>query len=383
MERAGVCILGATGSVGRQSVEVIRLLDDFEIVALAAHSSYKQLAQLAHENNASIVSISSAREVSLRGLLPDIKIASIEDCINHPNVDIVINALPDIGGLRGTLAAIEAGKTLLLANKESLVAGGALVMAKARERGVKILPLDSEHSAIWQALAGARRSDLKRIYLTASGGAFRNLTREEIAKSDAQAALKHPNWRMGKGVTLNCATMMNKGLEYFEARWLFGVPFSQIEILLHPQSIVHSMVQFSDNSVIAQMGPPDMRQCIGYALTAPRRGFAGIKELDFIGKKLEFSAPDLERFPCLKIALDVAKSEGTGLSTRPAVMLRANEILIEGYSRKTFGFYDVSRLLNQVLERHEPVRVETIGDINQAIMWTRQTLEDIIRKEFF
>lgn len=279
------------------------------------------------------------------------------------------------GGLRPTLDAIEAGRAIALANKETLVMAGGIVLAKAAERGVNIIPVDSEHSAIFQCLLGHRRQDLRRIILTASGGPFLHASPEELASVTPAQALQHPNWIMGKKITIDSATMMNKGLEVIEAGWLFGLPVSEIDVLIHPQSIVHSLVEYRDGSVIAQLGVPDMRIPIAYALSFPRRLLRKEPRLDLsTAGALAFSKPDLQRFPALKLAYAAAQTGGT----MPAVMNGANECAVAAFIGNKIAFIGISRVVEKVLSHHCVKEEPNIEDILAADRWAREEAEHII-----
>ena len=285
-------------------------------------------------------------------------------------VDTVISAMTGAAGLQPTYEAICAGKNIALANKETMVMAGALVMEKAKEHGVSILPVDSEHSAIFQSLQGHDRNDLKRIMLTASGGPFRNFSIEEMSNVTASQALNHPNWEMGPKITIDSATMMNKGLEIIEAKWLFDLKMSQIDVLIHPQSIVHSMVEYMDGSIIGQMGVPNMMIPIAYALSYPRHMTTGLAplELEKIGT-LTFEKPDFKRFKCLALALRAAE-QGDSM---PAVMNGANEIAVEAFLSNKIGYLDIAELIEYTMQAHTPFPVDTIESVMTADRWARET----------
>jgi len=285
-------------------------------------------------------------------------------------VDTVVSAMTGAAGLVPTYEAIKAGKNIGLANKETMVMAGPLVMAEARKRGVTILPIDSEHSAILQSLQGHLREDLKRVILTASGGPFRDLSVEEMRHVTAAQALKHPNWHMGPKITIDSATMMNKGLEVIEAKWLFDLEIDQIDILIHPQSIVHSMVEYRDGSFIGQMGIPDMTIPISYALSYPRHLGNGLPPLDLemIGD-LSFRKPDMKRFRCLELALRAATTGGS----MPAVLNGANEIAVDAFLEGTIGFLEIPDLIEKTMDAHTHSSVETIEAVMSADKWARDT----------
>ena len=376
-----ISILGSTGSIGCQTIEVAQNLPGVKVRALAAGSNYELLAEQAKIVRPSLVALydkEAARQ--LKKLLPDIEVAAgMEGILQCAVMDtanttineshLVVNAMVGSIGLKPTLAAIEAKRDVALANKETLVAGGSLVMDAAKKNGVNIRPIDSEHSAIWQCLNGdlsGNYESVSQLILTASGGSFRTWTKEEIAKSSAADALQHPNWNMGSKITIDCATMMNKGLEYIEAHWLFNIPYEKIQVLIHPQSIIHSMVKFEDGAVMAQMAPPDMRQPIQYALTAPTRISRSNDSLDFLTlNALTFEAPDMERFPCLALAIKAAKIGGT----LPAMMNALNENLVAAFLRNDIAFYDISQIIGKAMDTYYVKPVHNLADVEEAEAW--------------
>jgi len=352
-----ICILGCTGSIGRQTFEVLQNIKDIKVCALAAAgNNLDELKRQAQILKPSVTAVYN--ETGMDGLL---------ECVTLPEVDLVVNAMVGGIGLQPTMAAIAAKKHIALANKETLVAAGSLVMEAARQNKVKILPIDSEHSAIWQCLAGESTQYVKRLILTASGGAFRDWSKAEIEKSTAADALRHPNWNMGKKITIDCATMMNKGLEYIEAHWLFNTPYEKIDILVHPQSIIHSMVEFEDGAVMAQMGAADMRQPIQYALTGERLARLH-SPLDFLKQDLTFSKPDLDRFPCLRLAMEAAKIGGT----MPAMMNALNEHLVEAFLQNKIRFYDIPRLIEKAMGSYTVESVESLADVYESESWANE-----------
>jgi len=363
-----IAILGSTGSIGRQALDVVREhADDFQIVALAAHRNVELLAQ--HVENfrpayVGVVDAESADEFKNRGLT-DVELVSGKDSLvklaTLPEVDLVLVALVGIAGLEPTIAALEAGKNVALANKESLVAGGHLVMEAARRFGSKVIPVDSEHSAIFQCLAGCDDpSRIKRIYLTASGGPFRDYTRDELRYVTVEDALNHPNWRMGKKVTIDSATLMNKGLEVIEAHWLFGLSIEQIQVVIHPQSIVHSMVEYVDGSIIAQMARTDMRIPIQYALSWPRRIKSGIGSLDLTATEpLTFEMPDFDRFPCLALAYKALEIGGT----MPVVLNAADEVAVEKFLKGEISFIEIPVMIEQAMKSHKAIQNPDLNTI--------------------
>ena len=363
-----LAILGATGSIGRQTLEVVRSFSDqFEVVGLAAGRDAELLTKQITEFRPKLVSIESASsQERLRS--PQYELLSLDELASHPDVDLVVIAISGKAGLSPTLAAIEAGKSIALATKEVLVMAGEIVTAAAKRRGVEIMPIDSEPSAIWQCLRGEERS-VARLILTASGGPFRQFSREQLATITPQQALDHPTWRMGKKITIDSATMMNKGFEVIEAQWLFDVPMENIEIVVHPQSIVHSFVEFVDGSTKAQLSPPDMRLPIQYALFYPQRPPSELPRLDFSDMgPLTFEAPDLEKFPCLRLALEAGRKKGT----YPAVLAAADEVAVELFLEQRIGFLDIATLVEEVLEQHQSIPHPSLEEILAADAWARE-----------
>ena len=354
MKKRRIAILGSTGSIGTQTLDVVRQHRDlFEVEMISAGNNAGLLAAQAREfdvNN--VVICNEARYEALSEALKDSDskvwtgVDSLCSLVRGEGVDIVVGAMVGFSGLRPTLAALEAGKIVALANKETLVAAGALVTATMREHGAVILPVDSEHSAIFQCLLGAQGNTVEKIHLTASGGPFRTWERSRIAAAKASDALKHPNWDMGAKVTIDSATMMNKGFEVIEARWLFDVDPKCINVVVHPESIIHSMVEFTDGAVIAQLGCPDMREPIGFALSFPARITVGNRKLDFaqLGS-LNFEAPDLGRFPNLRLAFEAIERGGNA----PCALNAANEVAVAAYLKGQIGFYDISRINEKCL----------------------------------
>ena len=363
-----IAILGSTGSIGTQTLDIVRQHRDmFEVELISANSSTDLLIRQAKEfdvNNVVICDESKYAEVAegLKG--SDSKVfAGIDSLCSlaaAEDVDIVVGAMVGFSGLRPTLAALEAGKIVALANKETLVAAGSMVTRTMREHGAVILPVDSEHSAIFQCLLAAQGNAVEKIHLTASGGPFRTWSKEQIAAATAAQALKHPNWSMGAKVTIDSSTMMNKGFEVIEARWLFDIPAERINVVVHPESIIHSMVEFEDGAVIAQLASPDMREPIGFALTFPARISVGNKKLDF-GElsKLTFANADTDRFPCLALAYEAIKRGGNA----PCALNSANEIAVAAYLKSEIGFYDIARLCEQALVGLDFVADPSLDDI--------------------
>lgn len=368
-----VAILGSTGSIGTQALDVIRAnREQFEVTSLTCGKNISRLSEQIEEFHPQLVVTADAEDASkLAKQHPKIEIMYGEEgfiAAAEDHSEILLNSLMGMRGLVPTYRAIKAGKDIALANKETLVAGGELIMNAVREKGVRLLPVDSEHSAIFQCLQGNSGQKIKRILLTASGGPFRGYTKEELAEVTLEQALRHPKWTMGKKITIDSATMMNKGLEVIEARWLFDVPLADIQILVHPQSIVHSAVEFEDTSVIAQLGLPDMRIPISVALGYPQRIPYEGRGLDFFkeGANLTFEEPDVEVFGCIRLAYEASKAGGS----YPVVMNAANEVLVEQFLQGKIRFTDIEKNIEKLLELHTPsynLGLNDIIEIDQKI----------------
>jgi 1-deoxy-D-xylulose-5-phosphate reductoisomerase len=363
-----LAVLGSTGSIGQQTLEVVRALTGrFRIVGLAAGKNLELLAGQVNEFKPEFVSyVASDRKKSR---LTGCDVITLEELASHPNVDIVVIATSGTAGLGATLAAVKAGKTVALANKESLVAAGEIITAAAKKSGACILPVDSEHSAIFQCLLGEKQAP-RRIILTASGGPFRDYSKQQMADITIEKALRHPSWRMGRKVTIDSATLMNKGLEVIEARWLFNVAIENVKVLVHPQSIIHSMVEFVDGSVKAQLSCPDMRLPIQYALTYPDRlNNAGLPRLNWDSfADLTFEPPDTDRFPCLRLAVEAGGAGGT----QPAALAAADEVAVELFLAGRIGFPDIPRLIAGALEQHSLKSHPSLDEIIAADKWARE-----------
>lgn len=347
MEKRHIAILGSTGSIGRQALDVVRQHPDmFEVELLTANNSSSLLISQAIEFNANNVVICNEDkyEEVASALQPHyIKVfagmQSVCDLVGSDNIDIVLTAMVGFSGLRSTVAAIKAGKTVALANKETLVAAGEAVMDLAARHRTAILPVDSEHSAIFQCLHCSPESDIEKIHLTASGGPFRTWTKDMMARATAEEALRHPKWKMGSKITVDSATMMNKGLEIIEARWLFGTDESRINVVVHPESIIHSMVEYADGTVMAQLGQPDMRGPIQYALGYPYRLPSESRKLDFASLgSISFQAPDPDRFPAMQLAREALRKGGN----MPCIMNAANEVAVAAFLQGKTGFYGIT-----------------------------------------
>ncbi len=376
-QQRNLSVLGSTGSIGRQTLDVAERLE-LSVAALTGNRNTKLLEQQARRFRPRLVVAyeeTSARELRIALGDTDIPVASglsgLIEAAALPEADTVVTAVTGMIGLRPTLAAIEAGKRIALANKETLVCAGELVMARARAVGAEILPVDSEHSAIFQCLEGNRDRTVRRILLTASGGPFFGRSRAELAAVTRQQALKHPNWSMGAKITIDSATLMNKGLELIEAMRLYDMPPERIEIVVHRESIIHSMVEYSDGAVLAQLGLPDMRLPIEYALTWPARGRLVVEPMDFAAcPPLTFARPDMETFGCLRLARQTAESHGTAC----AVLNGANEAAVGRFLRDEIGFLDIERLVALALERVPDKPSPSLEDILEADAAARQTV---------
>ncbi|WP_028325871.1 1-deoxy-D-xylulose-5-phosphate reductoisomerase [Desulfatirhabdium butyrativorans] len=379
-----ITILGSTGSIGQNTLRIAHKFPErFRIEALVADTSIDLLAKQIQAFLPGLAVVrDEAHARALREKLPagcDTEIRFGEagriQAATLAGVDTVVAAMVGAAGLPAVMAAIEAGKTIALANKETLVMAGSHVMRAAQERQVSIFPIDSEHSAIFQCLQGNRHSDLDRILLTCSGGPFRTLAASEFAAITPERALCHPNWSMGKKITIDSATLMNKGLELIEAHHLFGVPAERIEVVVHPESIVHSMVAYRDGSVMAQMGVADMKTAIAYSLSYPERLDIGqpIPNFSSIGS-LHFEAPDLERFPCLRLAFEAARIG----ETMPAVMNAANEVAVYAFLERRIGFLDIADRIGRVMADHRVLSHSTLDDVFEADRWARQRTREIL-----
>ena len=376
-----VVLLGSTGSIGTSTAKVAGdLPNDIRLVGLAAGGNAELLAKQARQFRPELVSIGSPEKAAkLRPQLDGIRVASGEEGLIElatlPSADIVLIAIVGTTGLQPALAAIRAGKDIAVASKEILVMAGEIVMAEARKHGVRVLPVDSEHSAIFQCLEGRSPGSVRRLILTASGGPFRETPAGQFAGITVEQALKHPSWVMGRKITIDSATMFNKGLEMIEARWLFDIPMLQVDVVVHPQSVVHSMVEFVDGSILSQLSTPDMCLPIQYALTCPGRAASERVQTDLpaLGR-LDFEAPDLAKFP----ALGQARRAGETGGTLPAVLNAANEIAVDAFCDRQTSFPGISDAVGQVMDRHELIGQPSLEQILQADAWARETARDAL-----
>lgn len=366
----GLAVLGSTGSIGTQTLDVVRSYPDrFSVVALAARKSLASLDAQLREFNPKLVSCEGSAEEKASLLSNGCTESAMEDMVRHPDVDLVVSATVGDTALGPTLAAIDAGKKVALANKESVVMAGGLLTDLAERRNVELLPVDSEPNAIWQCLQGERKA-IRRLIITASGGAFRDTPPSELASVTPEQALDHPTWNMGPKITIDSATLVNKAFEVIEAHWLFGVPWEDIEVVIHPQSMIHSMVEFVDGSVKAHISPPDMRVPIQYALFHPERVRNDrVARFDPVAtSELTFKSWDPERYPCFQLVLDVVKRGGTW----PAVVCGADEAAVDMFLAGHIGFLEIESVIRGVTERHEPKANPTIQDILSAGAWARE-----------
>ncbi len=375
-----ISILGSTGSIGTQALDIVRNSNDFKIVALSTNQNVDILEKQAIEFKPEMVSVGKEEDaVALREKLKPygIKVSygaeGLIEVASRNDADILLNSVVGMVGLLPTMKAIEAGKTIALANKETLVTGGEIVMRELKKRNVSMIPVDSEHSAVFQCLKSGSHREVEKIILTASGGPFRGMSKSDIEKVGLKDALNHPNWEMGRKITIDSATLMNKGLEVIEAKWLFDVDLDEIDVVVHPQSIIHSMVEFVDGSVIAQMGEPDMRVPIQYALTYPERVKNHIKKLDLLeSNNLTFEAPDREVFSCLNLAIESSKKGGT----MPTVLNASNEIAVDYFLNEKIRFVDIPLMVEKAMSLHKNILNPNLEDIINS---DRETRENVIK----
>ncbi|MBU1201298.1 MAG: 1-deoxy-D-xylulose-5-phosphate reductoisomerase [Nanoarchaeota archaeon] len=363
-----IAILGSTGNIGKQVLEVVdKHPDKLKVVALSANDNVELLKEQVKKYKPIAIAISGkkkARELKesvdarvYSGHDAQIKIAAMKD------YDMLVNAIVGLSGIDATLEAIKNKKDIALANKETLVSAGEIIMKEAKKNNINIMPIDSEHSAIFQCLNGEKKSDVKRLILTCSGGALFKKTKEELEIVSARDALKHKTWNMGDKITIDSATLMNKGFEVIEAMWLYDLPLEKIDVIIHPQSIIHSMVEFNDGSIIAQLSNPDMKLPIQYALSYPERWESPIESLDF-AKKLSFDKPDLDRFPCLKYAYEAAEKGGS----LPAAMNAANDYMVQRFLNGQCKFLDIQRVIRKVMDEHKVIKNPTLEEIKKTII---------------
>lgn len=376
MKMKNIAVLGSTGSIGTQTLDVARNNEDIRIVALSAGSNIELLEQQAREFSPEVVSVADERDAEkLRKKLEGtgVKVLwgmdGLIEAAQHPSADTVVTAVVGMMGLRPTVAAINAGKDIALANKETLVTAGHIIMPLAKEKNVRILPVDSEHSAILQCLTGEDQREVSRIIITASGGPFRGRTREQMKDVRLEDALKHPNWSMGRKITIDSATMVNKGLEVIEAKWLFGLDAEDIKVIVQPQSVIHSMVEFVDGGIMAQLGTPDMRLPIQYAIYYPHRRPLPGERLDFGAlKQITFEEPDFENFRGLALAFEALKTGGSMTTVYNA----ANELAVSRFLNREIGFLDITAMIEDSMKAHKVIENP---DIEQILRTERETYE--------
>ena len=370
-----IAILGATGSVGRSALDVVRAIDNVEVFAISGRSQLDLLEQQAQEFRPRYIVAADPEAAAAHRFQTDAEVLvgaeHLKTVVCDPEVDTVLASIVGFAGLESALAAVEHGKRLALANKETLVVGGHLITAAAAESGAEILPVDSEHSAIFQSIQSGNRCDVKKIVLTASGGPFREFKADEMHCVTVEQALNHPTWEMGRKISIDSATMMNKALEIIEAKWLFDIEADQIEVVIHPQSLIHSMVTFADNSTMAQMSPPDMRLPIQYALTWPDRVAGPAAEFDFSrAQQFDFHPPDFDRFPALELGFEVARVGGSS----GAVVNAANEAAVAAFLDRKLSFTDIVSACREVLEQHNFESHPTFEQLVAADRWARQEI---------
>ena len=374
-----IAILGSTGSIGTQTLDVVRANGDIEVLGISAGRNVKMLEEQAREFHPQLIAVwdeNAAKDLAYRLADMDVKIVSgmegLLELARMPQTDILVTAVVGMIGIRPTMEGIKAGKDIALANKETLVTAGHLIIPMAKEHGVQILPVDSEHSAIFQALHGEKRAQVEKLLITASGGPFRGRKREELEHVTLADTLKHPNWVMGQKITVDSATLVNKGLEVMEARWLFDVDLDHIQVVVQPQSIIHSMVEFEDGAVMAQLGTPDMRLPIQYALCYPDRRFLKGDRLDFhMLKQITFEEPDRKTFKGLPMAVEAARAGGS----MPTVFNAANELAVRKFLQKKISFLDIYEIIGQSMSRHTAVKDPDLDQILEIEKETYRWIE--------
>lgn len=374
-----IAILGSTGSIGTQTLEVVRANGDLQVTALSAGSNISMLEEQIREFKpmyAVVYEKEKAKELKIKVADTDVKVLSgMEGLLTIASMeesDILVTAIVGMIGIRPTIAAIKAKKDIALANKETLVTAGHIIMKLAKEYGVNILPVDSEHSAIFQCLNGERHREIDKLLITASGGPFRGKTREQLQNVTVADALKHPNWAMGRKITIDSSTLVNKGLEVMEAKWLFNVSFDKIEVVVQPQSVIHSMIQFVDGGIMAQLGTPDMRLPIQYALYYPERRPLDGERLDFAKlKSLTFEAPDVENFPALSMAYEAGRVGGS----MPTVFNAANERAVAKFLKEKIAYLEIIEIIKECMEQHKVIGDPTVEEILETERWTYEFIE--------
>jgi 1-deoxy-D-xylulose-5-phosphate reductoisomerase len=370
-----ILVLGSTGSIGTQTLDVVSKNPElFEIEGIACNDNLELAEKQAKNFGIKMVAIANKGKYNRQkdwfwgdeGIL---------EMIEKSKADLVVMAISGAKSLLPTLKAIEKGKDIALASKEVMVLAGEMINKKVAENKVKLMPVDSEHSAIWQSLRSGKKEEIEKIILTCSGGPFRNLDEKKLEKVTVEQALNHPNWNMGKRITMDCATLMNKGLEFIEARWLFGLRDNQIQVVIHPQSLIHSAIQYQDGSIIAQIGDKDMRVAIQYALTYPDRIKNDLKRIDWwSGLKMEFDKPDLEKFPCLSYAMEASKAGGT----MPVVLNAADEVAVSLFLEKKIKFTDIPKIIEKAMSNHKVIKNPNLNQILEVDAWAREEVRNIL-----
>lgn len=364
-----ILILGSTGSIGTQTLDIVKRNPDlFEVEGIGCNDNLELAEKQAKEFGVKMVAIANKEKYDGNKKNWYWGDEGILELIENSKADLVVMAISGAKSLLPTLKSIERGKDIALASKEVMVLAGELVNKKVVENKVRLMPVDSEHSAIWQSLRSGKTEEIEKIILTCSGGPFRNLSKEELEKVTVGQALNHPNWSMGKRITTDCASLMNKGLEFIEAKWLFGLKDEQIQVVIHPQSLIHSAVQFHDGSIIAQIGDKDMRVAIQYAMTYPNRVKNDLKRIDWwSGLKMDFDKPDLEKFPCLSYAMEASKIGGT----MPVVLNAADEVAVSLFLEKKINFTDIPKTVERVMKKHQVIKNPDLNQILKTDAWAR------------
>lgn len=370
-----IVILGSTGNIGTQVLDVVdKYPDKFKVVALSANNNIGLLKKQIEKYQPDFIGVADEEKAEELKKQVKIPVFSGKDSslklVALKGYDTLINSLVSLSGIEATLEAIKNKKNVALANKETLVSAGEIVMREVKKNKIKLMPIDSEHSALFQCLNGEKRKDVRQLIITCSGGALRDKTKKEMADITVEDALGHKTWNMGKKITIDSATLMNKGFEVIEAMWLYDIPVEKIKVVIHPESIIHSMIEYSDGSIMAQLADPDMRLPIQYALSYPERWDILIKRFDF-SKNLTFSEPDLERFPCLAYALEAARKKGT----LPAAMNAVNDYMVEKFLNKECRFLDIQTVVRKTMDQHKIVKNPTLRDIKEAIVCSQKIAE--------
>lgn len=371
----GIALLGSTGSIGTQTLDILaRMPERFSLVSIAARNRTDLLKEQVRQFKPGVVVGKPGLEIDGRPVIPTP--GGMIEAVTHPGVDIVVAATSGHDAIPAIMAAIKAGKTIALANKETIVCAGELIIPLAQKHGVEIRPVDSEHSAIWQALRSGKVEEIHRLILTTSGGPFRAMNKDQLRAVTVEQALSHPNWSMGAKLTIDSSTMMNKGLEVIEAHWLFDVDYDDIDVVVHPAQIIHSMVEYVDGSTIAQLSPPDMRLPIQYALTFPDRLPGPCPKLDFTSlSELTFELPDTDRFPALRVAYEAGRLG----QTYPTVLSAADEVAVEAFVHGNLTWSGIPRLIETLLERHTPKPVQAFEQVLEADLWVRGEAAKLLR----